>query len=268
MALVPKITFISKEKNIKAEIEIVPEKDNIKIVVKTKSKGRKEEIQLVGSIAAYIALAHQLQKKPKSISGDMCRLYKRPTVVNLSGVNGIMKCHLEGNGPIHPQRRTKKHLLFPYMCNICLELVRGGVITICGHLFCWICLWPKLHGKNSPKCPHCYKRLILHDDIVPFNAEGPFAKPEDDDLLAEPGAVARPTGLYLSDAQMPNWFRLNDPPKLPGAAYNPKPRDSYQILSRIAIDHPRCHKQLVILKWLQLFFLALLVGGWFLVGLE
>jgi hypothetical protein len=28
-----------------------------------------------------------------------------------------------------------------YECNICLELAKDPVVTLCGHLYCWSCLW-------------------------------------------------------------------------------------------------------------------------------
>lgn len=28
-----------------------------------------------------------------------------------------------------------------YSCNICLELSKEPVVTLCGHLFCWSCLF-------------------------------------------------------------------------------------------------------------------------------
>ncbi|KAI8046491.1 E3 ubiquitin-protein ligase RNF5 isoform X2 [Drosophila gunungcola] len=85
--------------------------------------------------------------------------------------------------------------LVPYECNVCQNLVRGGVITICGHLFCWTCLWPRLSGNGAPQCPHCRHRLILHEDIVPFHGEGPNADSDDNLSLAQPGSVPRPTGV-------------------------------------------------------------------------
>lgn len=29
----------------------------------------------------------------------------------------------------------------PYDCNICLEIAREPVVTLCGHLYCWPCLF-------------------------------------------------------------------------------------------------------------------------------
>ncbi|KAH8292965.1 hypothetical protein KR054_001504 [Drosophila jambulina] len=83
----------------------------------------------------------------------------------------------------------------PYTCWHCHEYVLGGVITICGHMFCWTCLWPFVADKLHPECPQCQTRLFLHEDIIPFYGEGPNARPEESDFLAEPGAVPRPSGI-------------------------------------------------------------------------
>ncbi|XP_017104296.2 uncharacterized protein [Drosophila bipectinata] len=117
--------------------------------------------------------------------------------------------HMETHPQAH-RRPTNPHLA-PYICNLCAQYVRGGVITICGHLFCWICLWPNLHNSRYPKCPRCSHLLILHKDMIPFLGEGPRARSVDGQVVAQPEAVPRPTGMYLCDSKIPSWFRLNEP---------------------------------------------------------
>lgn len=77
-----------------------------------------------------------------------------------------------------------------YACNSCQEVARGAVITICGHIFCWACLWPLLANIEEPKCPRCESHLVVQNDIVPM-----FGSPDDGDNVAEPGAVPRPSGI-------------------------------------------------------------------------
>jgi len=105
--------------------------------------------------------------------------------------------------------RRENRRLAPFLCNVCHQYVRGGVVTICGHLFCWACLWPKVGDTNSPMCPRCRHRLVLYEDIMPFHGEGPHADEADNEVLAEPGLVPRPTGMYLCDPKIPNWFVVN-----------------------------------------------------------
>lgn len=37
-----------------------------------------------------------------------------------------------------------------YCCNICLELSKEPVVTLCGHLFCWSCLFRSVLLSPAP----------------------------------------------------------------------------------------------------------------------
>ncbi|KAM8705185.1 hypothetical protein ACLKA7_009614 [Drosophila subpalustris] len=60
-----------------------------------------------------------------------------------------------------------------------------------------------------PRCPRCWRRLILHEDIIPFLSEGPYTCPDNGVVLAQPRNVPRPTGMYLQIYQYPSWFGVN-----------------------------------------------------------
>ncbi|XP_034486020.1 uncharacterized protein LOC117790633 [Drosophila innubila] len=111
--------------------------------------------------------------------------------------------------PTEDSNKSQLHKYSTFLCNICIDHVRGGVITICGHLYCWTCLWPKLYQHGRPRCPRCLRRLILHEDIISFLSEGPYASPNDGVVLAQPGNVPRPTGMHLQNLQYPSWFLVN-----------------------------------------------------------
>ncbi|KAH8349067.1 hypothetical protein KR084_001779 [Drosophila pseudotakahashii] len=157
-----------------------------------------------------------------------------------------------GDASLHRSRRMSSYLS-PYLCKVCYEYVRGGVITICGHLFCWTCLWPKVSNDKSPMCPRCLHRLILHEDIVPFHGEGPNAHPDDNEVLAQPDSVPRPTGLYLSDSKVPGWFMVNDPQDARELAHKEaiKERDLLSGALRLNKKHPRIGTQLRYMRWFQ-----------------
>ncbi|XAR73912.1 hypothetical protein NMG60_11008037 [Bertholletia excelsa] len=59
-----------------------------------------------------------------------------------------------------------------FECNICFELASDPVVTLCGHLFCWPCLfrWLRLHS-HSHECPVC-KALIQEEKLVPLYGRG------------------------------------------------------------------------------------------------
>ncbi|XP_051125882.1 E3 ubiquitin-protein ligase RMA1H1-like [Andrographis paniculata] len=63
-------------------------------------------------------------------------------------------------------------------CSICLDFARDPVVTLCGHLYCWPCIYKWLDANNSaakdnepPKCPVC-KSQISQSTIVPLYGRG------------------------------------------------------------------------------------------------
>ncbi|ORY84994.1 hypothetical protein BCR37DRAFT_377967 [Protomyces lactucae-debilis] len=42
-----------------------------------------------------------------------------------------------------------------FHCNICLESARNAIVTSCGHLFCWACLYSWLITPAQLHCPMC-----------------------------------------------------------------------------------------------------------------
>ncbi|KAI9113148.1 hypothetical protein K1719_015673 [Acacia pycnantha] len=59
-----------------------------------------------------------------------------------------------------------------FECNICFDLAQDPIITLCGHLFCWPCLYKWLHfHSQSRECPVC-KALIEEEKLVPLYGRG------------------------------------------------------------------------------------------------
>ncbi|KAL6995639.1 RING-type E3 ubiquitin transferase [Sarracenia purpurea var. burkii] len=59
-----------------------------------------------------------------------------------------------------------------FECNICFELAQDPIVTLCGHLFCWPCLYKWLHiHSHSQECPVC-KGLIEEEKLVPLYGRG------------------------------------------------------------------------------------------------
>ncbi|XP_050210293.1 uncharacterized protein LOC126660704 [Mercurialis annua] len=57
-------------------------------------------------------------------------------------------------------------------CNICLELATDPVVSSCGHLFCWSCLYRLLHVHSDLKeCPVC-KEEITVKNVTPIYGRG------------------------------------------------------------------------------------------------
>lgn len=77
-----------------------------------------------------------------------------------------------------------------FECNICLDDVREPVVTQCGHLFCWSCLYRWLN-TNHQTCPLC-KAGVTKDNVVPLFIKGSSKDPRDriphDEVPNRPGA--------------------------------------------------------------------------------
>lgn len=70
-------------------------------------------------------------------------------------------------------------------CNICLDTVDDPVVTLCGHLFCWPCIYKWLHLQSAPsededqqrqQCPVC-KAEVSQTSLVPLYGRGQTTKP-------------------------------------------------------------------------------------------
>ena len=57
-----------------------------------------------------------------------------------------------------------------FECTICLDAAKEPVLTRCGHMFCWPCIYNWLDSKGGKaKCPNC-KNEITKDDLIPVYA--------------------------------------------------------------------------------------------------
>jgi len=67
-----------------------------------------------------------------------------------------------------------------FECNICLDVARNAVISLCGHLFCWPCLHQWLETRPQRQiCPVC-KAGIGRDKVVPlYGRDGDQKDPRD-----------------------------------------------------------------------------------------
>lgn len=71
-----------------------------------------------------------------------------------------------------------------FECNICLDLVQDPVVTFCGHLYCWPCIYRWISFRDDeddhrhltvenqkPQCPVC-KREVSEKTIIPLYGRG------------------------------------------------------------------------------------------------
>ncbi|KAL5715134.1 RING-type E3 ubiquitin transferase [Ranunculus cassubicifolius] len=91
-----------------------------------------------------------------------------------------------------------------FECNICFELAQDPIVTLCGHLYCWPCLYKWLHmHSHSQECPVC-KALIQEEKLVPLYGRG--KTPTDPRSKSIPGdnIPNRPSGQRPETAPPPN----------------------------------------------------------------
>lgn len=78
-------------------------------------------------------------------------------------------------------------------CNICLDCVHDPVVTFCGHLYCWPCIYKwiqfqSIPSENSdhqqPQCPVC-KAEVSQKTLIPLYGRGQATKPSEDDVQSK-----------------------------------------------------------------------------------
>lgn len=123
-------------------------------------------------------------------------------------------------------------------CNICLDSVQDPVVTLCGHLFCWPCIYKWLHYNNSSaqpqcqpdecRCPVC-KAEISHTTLVPLYGRFQTTNPNKTITSSNlgPAIPRRPLGPACG-AEAPS----SPSPQLHPHNYSPSPSHSY---------YPRTH---------------------------
>lgn len=66
---------------------------------------------------------------------------------------------------------TQTERLDLFECNICLDAAQEPVVTFCGHLYCWACVYRWLDISAEPSCPVC-KTTISPKRMVPVYGRG------------------------------------------------------------------------------------------------
>lgn len=81
-----------------------------------------------------------------------------------------------------------------FECNVCFDMAAEPVVTRCGHLFCWECLYQWLHiHSHHRECPVC-KGQVADDAIIPIYGRGGSAASVDN-------APPRPTGARVESTR-------------------------------------------------------------------
>ncbi|CAL9180881.1 unnamed protein product [Musa hybrid cultivar] len=106
-----------------------------------------------------------------------------------------------------------------FECNICFELARDPVVTRCGHLFCWPCLYRWLHGhSHSSECPVC-KAIVEEKMLIPLYGRGDNSIDPRSKSVPDMNIPQRPAGQRPATAPQPdpNQFQYTNPWFMGGA---------------------------------------------------
>lgn len=90
-------------------------------------------------------------------------------------------------------------------CNICLETASDPVVTMCGHLYCWGCIykWLRLR-EDSPQCPIC-KTEVAREHLIPIYGRGrPHIDPRSREVVEEERIPHRPPAASRPPAAEPH----------------------------------------------------------------
>ncbi|GMJ05532.1 RING membrane-anchor 1 [Hibiscus trionum] len=124
-------------------------------------------------------------------------------------------------------------------CNICLDTVQDPVVTLCGHIYCWPCIYKWLQFQSNPtenqdqklpQCPVC-KAEVSDSTLVPLYGRGRTSKASKS-KAPQLGIVIpkRPLGPDLGTPRTP---------RTPNSASTPQL--AHQIHHRGHTNHPQMY---------------------------
>ncbi|MCE3214992.1 hypothetical protein HAX54_000510 [Datura stramonium] len=77
-----------------------------------------------------------------------------------------------------------------FECNICLDLANDPVVTFCGHLYCWPCIFKWIHLRSipsenphqlNPQCPVCNAE-VSRRTLVPLYGRGQATESSEEEV--------------------------------------------------------------------------------------
>ncbi|MEN2495803.1 MAG: hypothetical protein MHMPM18_000394 [Marteilia pararefringens] len=79
--------------------------------------------------------------------------------------------------PAETKSKATKEL---FNCNICFETVTSPVVTDCGHLFCWPCIYQWMEMANGNSCPCCNANISTESINPIYGHDVPNNDPRND----------------------------------------------------------------------------------------
>ncbi|KAI5660999.1 hypothetical protein M9H77_20322 [Catharanthus roseus] len=99
-----------------------------------------------------------------------------------------------------------------FECNICFELAQDPIVTLCGHLYCWPCLYQWLQVQSyCSECPVC-KAVVQEEKLVPIYGRGKASTGRRSQYVPEISVPNRPVGQRPQTAPPIdiNYFRQDE----------------------------------------------------------
>ncbi|CAH9100707.1 unnamed protein product [Cuscuta europaea] len=110
----------------------------------------------------------------RSMQRDLITVSPEIRNLSLELVPGSVSQICEANDTSRKKKEDneKSDELSFFDCNICLDLAQEPVVTCCGHLYCWPCLyrWLNLHSY-AKECPVC-KGEVTMKTVTPIYGRG------------------------------------------------------------------------------------------------
>ncbi|CAI9088649.1 OLC1v1023045C1 [Oldenlandia corymbosa var. corymbosa] len=136
-------------------------------------------------------------------------------------------------------------------CNICLDSAHDPVVTLCGHLYCWPCIYKWLQVQNSsavdsgdrPKCPVC-KTSISNSSVVPLYGRGTSSAESESTKLQLGSAIPHRPPAIGANSQPSNAAAMGTYPhqQLHPNLFNPQP-EPFQPQQYFQPQLPAFHQQ-------------------------
>lgn len=131
----------------------------------------RERISRYVSTLSEQQATHGFPPLPVPEQGAMSGMMSSPRQSETDGEN---KVPVEGVGAegSEEEKEDNGNMAANFECNICLDMAHDPVVTSCGHLFCWPCLyqWLYIHSEHK-ECPVC-KGEVSESGITPIYGRG------------------------------------------------------------------------------------------------
>ncbi|URD80420.1 Zinc finger, C3HC4 type (RING finger) [Musa troglodytarum] len=100
---------------------------------------------------------------------------------------------------------------FGFDCSICLEFAADPVVTLCGHLYCWPCIfkWMQAESISNQQCPVC-RAVLSQDTLIPLYGCGRHSTKGDSAVPHRPTLHRHRDGATITSAREHGSPRMNE----------------------------------------------------------